>query len=427
MFRRLILAAAIVVFLAVVASAAYLTWFDRATPMDPAIQRGGVQDFTQIERGRYLTAAADCAACHNGLGTLPFAGGRPIETPFGTVLASNITPDPVTGIGAWSDTDFDAAVREGKRRDGQPLYPAMPFPYYAKMSREDVAAIRAYLKTIAPAGNKVTSNQLPFPFSIRASLHAWDALYFTPGEFKPDAAKSDVWNRGAYLVQGLGHCGACHTPKNSFGGDETSAALQGYAIQGWFAPDITDDQQRGLGAWSVEDIVSYLRTGHNRITAATGPMAEEVALSSSRMTDADLLAIATYLKGQPGQNELSAPVSSTEKEVVAGGAIYRDICSGCHAIDGKGVPNLFPALAGSSSLRSTDPTSMIRILLRGARSVATAEEPTAPAMPAFGWQLNDEQVAAVLTYVRNAWGSSAPAISPDEVRRTRASLAWRSD
>jgi mono/diheme cytochrome c family protein len=426
MFRRLIAIAAGFV-LAIVACWAYFAWVDRTTPMDPSIVRAGAQDFAEIERGRYLTAAADCAACHNGPGTSPWAGGRPVETPFGDILAPNITPDRETGIGAWSDADFDGAVRLGRRRDGGLLYPAMPFPYYAKMSRDDVHSIRAYLNTVAPARNKVAPNQLPFPFSIRASMHVWDALYFAPGAFEPEGAKSAAWNRGAYLVEGPGHCGACHTPKTFLGGDETSEALQGYAIQGWFAPDITNDEGRGLGGWSLEGIVSYLKTGHNRFAAATGPMAEEVALSSSRLTDADLNAIATYLKSQPGRTEAVATLSSADPAMIAGGAIYRDTCSGCHAGDGKGVPNLFPALADSSAVRSDDPASLIRVILRGARSVATPAEPTAPGMPAFGWQLNDEQLAAVVTYIRNSWGSSAPAVSPDDVRKTRAALAWRSD
>ena len=427
MFRRLITALGALVVLALVVGGVYLIWFNRTTPSDPAMSRADGQDFAQIERGRYLTAAADCGSCHTTPGGAPFAGGRPIETPFGNILAPNITPDAETGIGAWSDADFDAAVRQGKRRDGTLLYPAMPFPSYAKMSRDDVLAIRAYLQTVAPAHNPVVADQLPFPFNIRASMLVWDALYFEPGEFKPDSAKSAAWNRGAFLVEGPGHCGACHTPKTLLGGDEKSQALQGYQIQGWFAPDITNDARRGLGGWSVDDIVAYLRSGHNRIAAATGPMAEEVALSSSRMTEADLAAIATYLKDQPARTEAVTPLSSTDPVMVAGGAIYRDVCSGCHAIDGKGVPELFPALASSSSVRSDDPASLIRVILRGARSVATSTEPTAPGMPAFGWQLDDEQLAAVVTYIRNSWGSSAPGVSADTVRRTRASLAWRSD
>ena len=249
------------VVLALVVGGVYLIWFNRTTPSDPAMSRADGQGFAQIERGRYLTTAADCGACHTTPGGAPFAGGRPIETPFGNILAPNITPDAETGIGAWSDADFDAAVRQGKRRDGTLLYPAMPFPSYAKMSRDDVLAIRAYLQTVAPAHNPVVADQLPFPFNIRASMLVWDALYFEPGEFKPDSAKSAAWNRGAFLVEGPGHCGACHTPKTLLGGDEKSQALQGYQIQGWFAPDITNEARRGLGGWSVDDIVAYLRIG----------------------------------------------------------------------------------------------------------------------------------------------------------------------
>jgi mono/diheme cytochrome c family protein len=428
MFRRLVAALGAIVVLAVVAGAVYFIWFDRRTPEDPAMVRSGDgQDFAKIERGRYLTAAADCAACHDAPGGAPFSGGLPIETPFGVLLAPNITPDPETSIGAWSDAAFDAAVRQGRRRDGTLLYPAMPFPYYAKMSRDDVLAIRAYLDTLAPVRHAVRVNRLPFPFNVRATMRVWDALYFQPGEFAPDAAKSAAWNRGAFLVEGPGHCGACHTPKTWLGGDEKSETFHGYQIQGWFAPDITDDERRGLGGWSVDDIVAYLRSGHNRIAAATGPMAEEVALSSSRMSEADLVGIATYLKDLPAGTGAVAPLASNDPQMTAGAAIYRDVCSGCHAIDGKGVPELFPALASSSAVRSDDPASLIRVILRGARSVATSTEPTAPAMPAFGWQLDDDQLAAVATYIRNSWGSAAPAVSADTVHKTRAALAFRSD
>jgi len=407
---------------------AFALWRDRGQSSPSAVRRADGQDFAQIERGRTLTTLADCAGCHSTPGqNEPFAGGRPIETPFGNLLAPNITPDRETGIGAWSDAEFDAAVRQGKQRHGGLLYPAMPYPYYAKMSAEEVLAIRAYLDTIAPVRNSVVSNQLPFPFDIRASMRVWNLLYFTKGEFKPDASKPAAWNRGAYLVLGPAHCGACHTPKTTLGGDLASQALQGYGIQGWFAPDITNDATRGLGSWSVEDIVAYLKTGHNRVTAATGPMAEEITLSSSHMSDADLTAVATYLKDQPGRFDTTATIPATDPAMVAGAAIYRDVCSACHAIDGHGVANLFPALAASPAIRSSDPASLLRVILRGARSVATAAEPTAPAMPAFGWQLDDEKVAAVATYIRNAWGSAAPAVSAEQVREARRSLAARSD
>ena len=386
------------------------------------------QAFGQIQNGRYLAVAADCTACHTVPDAgKPFAGGRAIETPFGNIVAPNITPDPDTGIGAWTDDEFDDAVRRGIRPNGARLYPAMPFTAYTKMSRADVLAIRAYLKTVAPVRNQVVANTLPFPFNIRAAMRVWDALYFTAGEFTPDPQKPADWNRGAYLVQGPGHCAACHTPKSILGGDKTSEYLRGANLQGWFAPDITNDARTGLGHWSVADVATYLKTGHNRMTAATGPMAEVVADSTSQMTDADLTAIATYLKSLPGRNDSPAPVGADDSFMVAGQAIYRDQCSACHALDGSGVPRLFPSLVDSSMVRSSDPATLIRVVLRGARSVATAAEPTAPGMPSFGWQLDDAQVAAVVTYIRNAWGSAATPVSAPDVSRARANLRGRTD
>ncbi|MBV8803388.1 MAG: cytochrome c, partial [Sinobacteraceae bacterium] len=303
------------------------------------------QGFAEIERGRYLTTLADCAACHTDPVTnQPFAGGRPIETPFGTVLSANITPDGETGIGNWSFEQFDAAVRRGQLPNGKRLYPAMPFPYYVKMSRSDVEAIRAYLATLTPVHKEVESNQLPFPYSIRWAMHLWDALYFNTDPFKPDPNKSGLWNRGAYLVQGPGHCAACHTPKSWLGGDRTGQALQGYSLQGWFAPNITNDSSRGLGNWSSADLIQYLKTGHNRFAGASGPMAEEVVHSSAAMTESDLSAIATYLKDQsPGRavsNESAKPLPQENAKMAAGAAIYQDLCSACHHKDGSGVPYL---------------------------------------------------------------------------------------
>jgi mono/diheme cytochrome c family protein len=377
-------------------------------------------DFAQIERGRYLTIAADCAACHTDPDqNRPFAGGRPIQTPFGKVLAPNITPDRETGIGNWSDAQFDAAVREGRMPDGRRLYPAMPFAYYTHMSRSDVAAIRAYLGTTEPVHHSVTADQLPFPFSIRAGMRVWDALYFTAGEYQPDPAQSVQWNRGAYLVQGAGHCAACHTPKTLLGGDKASQSLRGYSIEGWFGPDITDDEHRGLANWSLADIVDYLKKGHNRFAAASGPMSEEVSDSSSKLSNDDLEAIATYLKGQPGHTGDTQPVAASDPMMVAGAAIYGDVCSACHKGDGTGVSYLIPNLAASSSVASREPTSILRVVLDGAPSVATDEEPTGPGMPGFGHDLSDAEVAAVATYVRNSWGHAASAVTAGEVSSAR--------
>jgi len=386
------------------------------------------QEFTQIERGRYLVVLSDCASCHTVPGSnRPFAGGRAIETPFGNILAPNITPDPETGIGSWSDEAFDAAVRKGLRRNGSRLYPAMPYTAYTKMSREDVLAIRAYLNTVTPVRNAVDANALPFPFNIRASMRVWNMLYFNQGDYKPDAKKPAEWNRGAFLVDGPGHCGACHTPKTFLGGDKTDEYLRGSFLQGWSAPDITGDSRVGLGAWSAEDLVAYLKSGHNRVSAATGPMAEVVTLSTEHMTDPDLRAIATYLKSLSGKQDHPQTVSKEDAAMVSGAAIYRDQCSACHGIDGKGVAELFPSIADSSMVKSDDPTTSIRIVLRGARSVGTRAQPTAPGMPSYGRQLDDAQIAAVLTYMRNGWGAAAAPVGAADVARVRSDTALRPD
>jgi mono/diheme cytochrome c family protein len=392
-----------------------------------AAQAGG-QDFTQVEKGRYLATAADCVACHTiQNGGKPFAGGRAIETPFGNITSPNITPDVETGIGSWSDDQFDNAVRNGVRPDGRRLYPAMPFTYYTKMSHDDVVAIRAYLNTVEPVRHPVVANTLPFPFNIRASMRVWDALYFRPGDFKPDPQKPADWNRGAFLVEGPGHCAACHTPKSFLGGDKSDEYLRGSYLQGWFAPNITNDERVGVGQWSSDDIVAYLKTGHNRISAATGPMAEEIEHSTSKLKDEDLTAMAAYLKSLPGSADSPPPLKADDPVMVAGQAIYSDQCAACHQIDGKGVPRLFPSLADSSGVRSRDATTLIRIVLRGARSVATKQEPTAPGMPSFGRQLNDDQIAAVVSYVRNAWGRPAAAVAPGNVSKMRDALSRRAD
>jgi mono/diheme cytochrome c family protein len=386
------------------------------------------QEFSQIERGRYLAVLSDCASCHTVPGSnQPFAGGRPIETPFGNIVAPNITPDPETGISSWSDEAFDAAVRGGLRRNGSRLYPAMPYTTYTKMSRDDVLAIRAYLNTVIPVRNAVVANTLPFPFNIRTSMRVWNALYFSQGDYKPDSKQSAEWNRGAYLVDGPGHCGACHTPKTFLGGDKTDRYLRGGYLQGWSAPDITGDARVGVGAWPADELVAYLKSGHNRVSAATGPMAEVVSLSTEHMTDPDLKAIATYLKSVSGKQDQPQALPKDNPAMVAGAAIYRDQCSACHGIDGKGIAELFPSIADSSMVKSDDPSTSIRIVLRGARSVGTPAQPTAPGMPSYGRQLDDAQIAAVLTYMRNNWGPAAASVAAGDVARVRSDTALRPD
>lgn len=386
------------------------------------------QDFATIERGRYLATAGDCAGCHTAEGGQPFAGGLAVETPFGAIVSTNITPDKETGIGLYTDDQFVRAVTHGIRRDGAHLYPAMPYPYFTKARRDDVLAIRAYLATVAPVHHPVQADLLPFPLSVRADMAGWNELYFTPGEFQPVAGKSDQWNRGAYLVEGLMHCGACHTPKNIAGADKDKEWLQGGVLQGWLAPAITGDGRQGLGNWSVDEIAGYLKTGHNDVAAASGPMAEVVAKSTSHLSQADLRAVAAYLKDQPGgDRKAPAPLGNGDPAMQRGAAVYADECSACHTPSGAGVAKLFPKLAGAPAVQNDDPTSLIRVVLSGVRSVATDGAPTAPAMPAFGGLLDDDAVASVLTYIRNSWGNAAPAVTADHVGDQRHSLAKRQE
>jgi mono/diheme cytochrome c family protein len=383
------------------------------------------QSFDRIERGRYLAVLGDCAGCHSAAGGAPFAGGVALQTPFGTLVAPNITSDPDTGIGNMTDDEFLAVLHEGRGHDGKRLYPAMPYPAYTKMTDDDVLAMRAYFATVAPVSKRVVSNQLPFPLNIRLAMAFWNGLNFTPGRYRPNPEKSAVWNRGAYIVEGPAHCGTCHTPKTLLGGDKTSAALTGTTLQDWFAPDITNDPRKGIGGWSTDDLVQYLKTGTNTWTLASGPMAEAVSHSTSRMKDEDILAIATYLKDS-GEGVASArpePVAAENDAMRAGAAIYKDSCAACHKDSGQGEANLFPRLAGSALVQSDDPTTLVRVVLHGTRAVSTSGAPTAPAMPSFDWRLKDAQVAAVLTYIRNSWGNAAGSVSARQVASQRAALA----
>jgi mono/diheme cytochrome c family protein len=291
------------------------------------------------------------------------------------------------------------------------------------MTREDVIAIRAHLDTVEPVRNLVQANQLPFPFNQREVMVGWNELYFRPGEFKPDPGKTAEWNRGAYLVEGVEHCGLCHTPKNAMGGDENSRAMQGSMLQNWFAPDLTGSRRLGIGDWTVDDIVLYLKTGRNRYDIASGPMADAVAHSTSHLTDADLRAIAAYLKDlPPGGGVPPQPVSAQDPAMQRGEAIYNERCAACHTVAGEGIVGLFPRLNGAPLVQQSQATSLIRVVLEGSRAVATDGAPTGPAMPSFAWQLSDADAAAVVTYIRNAWGNAASAVSASEVANMRQTL-----
>jgi len=370
-------------------------------------------------RGAYLVTLGDCMPCHTAAGQEQFAGARALNTPFGVVYSANITPERETGIGNWTSDQFYRALHEGIRADGAHLYPALPYPYFTRMSRADSDALYAYLMTLKPVHKVTPSNKLPFPFNVRALIGVWNAMNFKEGEFQRDATKSPEWNRGAYIVTGPGHCGGCHTPKNFLGGDETSRALGGGLLDTWFAANLTQDPRSGIEKWTSDDIVEYLRNGRNARATASGSMQEVVVYSTSHMSDSDLAAIAVYLKDQAGRGEDRDQPGPQAVAMRAGEAIFVDVCTACHRSEGKGVPRFFPPLQGDTTVQSRDPTTIIRIVLEGSQSPPTDGRPTPLSMPAFGWKLNDQQIADVLTYIRNSWGNRAAAVEKSAVVKLR--------
>jgi mono/diheme cytochrome c family protein len=384
-----------------------------------AASNANANAFWKIETGRYLAHAGDCAACHTAENGKPYAGGRPVPTPFGTIYSTNITPDKDTGIGKWSDEDFYNAMHAGIGPDGRHYYPAFPYPWFTKATRADVMAIKAFLDTLEPVRQENKPSELPWPLSWRGGMPLWNALFFKEGTFKSDSGKSADWNRGAYLVEGFSHCGACHTPKNALGGLERSHRFNGGFGEHWYAPNLGANERDGLGKWSMSDIVEYLKTGASASIAAAGPMGEVVEHSTQHLNDADLRAIATYLKGIPGEKEAQGEHKVDQRILAHGEAIYTDQCAGCHMRNGEGIAHVFPVLKGTSAIQAKDPSTLIRVILSGARMVPTSTKPTGFAMPGFAEKLRDQDIADLVTYIRNAWGNSAPAVSEGDVSKIR--------
>ena len=383
-------------------------------------------DSALIARGEYLARAGDCIACHTNPGGALFAGGLPMPTPFGTIYSSNITPDPATGIGKWSADDFYGAVHFGRFPDGGLIYPAMPFGSYTKVTRADSDAMFAYLRSVTPVHQANREHDLRFPYNNRALILGWRTLFFTEGEYKTDPAKSDEWNRGAYLVQGLGHCAMCHSPINMLGGSSESKAFEGGLIpmQNWYAPSLTSNKEAGLGEWSIEEITQLLRTGVSNRGAVYGPMAEVTFHSLQYLDDADVKAMAVYLKGlgqgSPLTLELSG-VPSTESSLLLafGQTVYTTHCAVCHAADGRGMPPEYPPLAGNPSIQMELAVNPIRMVLNGGFPPGTEGNPTPYGMPPFAQSLSDDEVAGVVTYIRAAWGNRGPAVSARQANELR--------
>jgi len=381
-----------------------------------------------IQKGEYLARAGDCVACHTNPEGKEFAGGRPMPTPFGALYSPNITPDEETGIGAWSSDEFYRMMHSGVSRDGSLLYPAMPFASYTKVTRADSDAIYAYLMSVQPVKQKNRPHELRFPFNKRELLIGWRTLYFKEGEFQPDPTQSEQWNRGAYLVEGLGHCSMCHTAINALGGSKESKEFEGGMIpnQNWYAPSLTSNREAGLGDWELKDIADLLQVGVSKRATVYGPMAEVVYNSLQYMTDADAEAMAVYLKSLPKRDADALPTSQArlvQPSIMEGGRkIYEQQCSICHGSDGKGHPPAYPPLAGNTSITMASPVNSIRMVLNGGYAPGTKKNPRPHGMPPFSHILDDEQVAAVVTYIRVAWENSGAPVAPAQVPELRKLL-----
>ena len=372
-----------------------------------------------IAKGKALTEAGDCGSCHTADPAKPFAGGKRIATPFGGIYSANLTPDRNTGIGLWSDEDFRRSMRFGVRPDGANYYPAFSYPHFTKLTRDDILAIRSYLATLAPITNTQPAPELRWPLNYRVLMRLWNFAFFRPGIFEPDQNKSAEWNRGGYLVEGIAHCGACHTPKNFVGAEKQNARFTGSVVEGWFAPRLDGTDRGGLKSWSVEDIAEYLGSGRNGHSHADGPMAQVVLNSTSHLSDADIRAIAVYLKELPPGAQEATVAAPPPAQMANGEKLYKGSCVACHELDGSGAPRIYPPLPGNANLQSADASSAIRIVLDGAETITTARAPNTGSMPPYASKMSDQDVADVVTYIRNAWGNAAPAVTPAEVAKAR--------
>lgn len=382
----------------------------------------------QITRGEYLARAGDCVACHTRPGGTEFAGGRPMPTPFGNLYVPNITPDEETGIGTWTADEFYRMMHTGVSRDGTLLYPAMPFASYTKVTREDSDAIFAYLMSVTPVKQPNRPHELRFPFNNRQLLAGWRTLYFREGEYQPDPKQSAQWNRGAYLVQGLGHCAMCHTAINALGGSSESKAFEGGMIpnQNWYAPSLTSNREAGLGHWSIQDIKDLLQTGVSQRSTVYGPMAEVTYNSLQYLTDEDVEAMAVYLKSLPPRDSEPPPTSQARLvdpgTMELGRRIYAAQCAMCHGDEGKGQPPAFPPLAGNQSITMSSPVNSIRMVLNGGYPPGTRKNPRPHGMPPFAHLLSDEEVAAVVTYIRVAWNNTGTPVTAAQANELRKLL-----
>ena len=394
-----------------------------------------------LSDGEYMARAADCVACHSIPGGKAFAGGLKMGTPLGATYSTNITPDSETGIGSYALADFDRAVRLGIAKGGRHLYPAMPYPSYSKLSDADVASLYGFfMKQVQPVHQANLKSEIPALLSLRWPLAIWNYFFAPSASYVAKPGHDAAWNRGAYLIQGPGHCGACHTPRG-IGFQEKSLDdsspnyLAGAQLDAWYAASLRGDMRTGLGTWTRQDIVEFLKQGHNRIGTAFGSMTEAVNNSTSYLSDTDINAIATYLKSLPGASAQQALAYDDATTVALrdrpttqpGGAVYAGACASCHGFDAKGFTPYMPALVGNPVVLDHDASSLINLMLNGSIPLVAEGTPDAYRMPQFRQQLSDQEVADVITFIRNGWGNRATPVTAAQVAKLRKTTDPTSD
>ncbi|MGJ7520331.1 c-type cytochrome [Variovorax sp. LT1P1] len=391
-------------------------------PLPPDTEAPFAATPMQIERGRYLALAGNCAGCHTVRGGAAYAGGLGIGTPFGTVYAGNLTPDRTHGIGSWSAAHFWRAMHNGRSKDGRLLYPAFPYPSFTRITREDSDALYAYLRSVPAAATPNTPHRLRFPYDTQAALAVWRALSFAPTTFVANDAQSSEWNRGAYLVEGLGHCIACHGARNVLGATLDQRGLSGglIASENWYAPSLTSKREASMADWETRHIVALLKDGTAPGASVSGPMADVVFRSTQHLSEADLTAMAVYLKKLPDRTPAPTETPPQRRDAGSldrGARIYDQRCAYCHGDAGQGVPGVHPPLAGNRAVNLETPVNLIQMVRHGGYLPATAGNPRPFGMPPFGHVLDDNEIADVLTYVRSAWGNDAPAVTARDTMR----------
>ena len=426
MLRRLI-PLLLVLLVAFAGGVAWLNLRGEAPIPADAVPAAGTTE--QAARGEYLARAGNCATCHTARGGAPYAGGRGLATPFGTVYASNLTPDEATGLGRWSADHFWRALHHGRSYDGRLLYPAFPYPDTTRVTRADSDALYAYLRTLPAVSRPNTAHALEFPYGTQAALAVWRALFFRAGTFEPDASQSAEWNRGAYLVRGLGHCAACHGGRNFLGATpQGGLSLAGGLIpmRNWYAPALTAPDQAGVADWPLDDIVALLRDGVSPRGAALGPMADVVLRSTQHLAAADLRAMAVFLKALPQSAARAVHAKAPDPSLrELGEKRYATHCAACHGERGEGARStaaavLYPALAGNRMVTMDPPANLVRVIVHGGYLPATAGNPRPFGMPPFAQVLSDSEIAAIASFLRSSWGAQAEAVSAQEVSRYRA-------